>query len=129
MQKNPEIENSIVLVKEDENKNKYLAAYLIPKTKKDCAKFNFYQLCMYLKKHLPYYMIPVIFFELKHFPLTSNKKIDQRKLMALEEDEAIRPIPYLPPTSVTEKQLVLIWSQALMILQDQIGIDDDFFML
>lgn len=72
-----QIEEVIVVDKEDAYENRYLCAYYIAAEKVDSK-----ELIAFLKTHLPEYMIPSYFIRLEGFPLTLNGKID-RKLLPL----------------------------------------------
>ena len=82
----------------------------------------------YLKEQLPSYMVPGYYVHLEAFPLTPNGKID-KKLLPLPESESVGIDKYSPPKSSTEKALVKLWSKALGVPEEIIGIKDDFFDL
>ncbi len=80
----------------------------------------------YLLQKLPAYMVPSIFYGFDRMPVTSNGKIDRRRL----------PVPGIPenavivePRNSTEKALRNIWSEVLNVNAEGIGIDSDFFQL
>src|SRR5690606_4783152 len=70
----PEIEHSIVLVKETENE-KYLVAYYQSSTKMKISELR-----DYLGKYLPDYMIPSYYSYVEEFGLTVNGKVDYKSL-------------------------------------------------
>lgn len=78
-----------------------------------------------LEEILPDYMIPSFFMWVKEFPITTNGKIDKKKLPA---PEYVRPesAPLLrKPRTELEKNIASVWSELLQI--PAIGIDDNFF--
>ncbi len=69
------IKEAVVLAWTEENRDKYLCAYIIPgKEEKKCTAI---ELREYLAKELPDYMIPSYFVQLEKIPLTPNGKIDR----------------------------------------------------
>jgi tyrocidine synthetase-3 len=100
---------------------KHLCAYFIPK-----KELSDTELKQYLSNHLPDYMIPTYFMQIKKIPLTHNGKVDRKAL----------PVPtikiegeYKAPRNEIEKKMVKIWSEILGIKTDTISINADFFQL
>jgi tyrocidine synthetase-3 len=115
------IKEAVVLVKINENGDKYLCAYIvsvenIPKT----------EIENYLSKHLPGYMMPSYIMQIERIPLTANGKIDRN---ALPTPEIIPGSEYIAPRNIVEETLVQLWSEVLLIDNASIGIDDNFFEL
>ncbi|MDY8134320.1 polyketide synthase [Aquimarina sp. 2201CG5-10] len=80
-----------------------------------------------LEEILPDFMIPSIFMWIDEFPITTNGKIDKKKLPA---PEYVRPESaplFKKPHTKLEKDIASIWSEYLQI--PSIGIDDNFFEL
>ena len=116
------IDNAVVLAREDYNKEKRLIAYYILKKSEHRIAAN--KIKARIQRFLPDYMIPSIFVELDFFPLNANGKLDKHAL----------PIPkfktnhrYQAPKSLLEKSLAEIWANELAI--KPIGLEDDFFEL
>ncbi|MGE7624072.1 amino acid adenylation domain-containing protein [Viridibacillus sp. NPDC096237] len=88
------------------------------------------ELKAFLNKQLPDFMVPNYLFQLEKFPLSPSGKIDRKQLELqipyLFEKKANQ---YVPPTSITEKKLVEIWSNILNLEKHTISIEDDFFGL
>lgn len=62
---------------------------------------NIEKLKVDLQNILPVYMVPSIFYKLEHFPMTENKKIDRKKIQAIDFKQNSKEI-ILPKTSVQE---------------------------
>ena len=83
-----------------------------------------------LKKRLPEYMIPAVISFTDEIPLSSNGKVDRKKLAekaveiyASEENSTEKKI--VPPETETEKKLCEIWSDVLN--HKNISVQDHFF--
>jgi amino acid adenylation domain-containing protein/non-ribosomal peptide synthase protein (TIGR01720 family) len=115
------IQEVVVLAKEDEQYEKYLCAYIVGNDNLDASKLR-----TFLSKTLPEYMIPSFFINIDKIPLTTNGKIDKKKLSKLDGIMQVQT-GYLPPRDDTEKKLVQIWREELKV--EQIGVNDNFFEL
>jgi amino acid adenylation domain-containing protein len=120
----PQIKESIVIAKENEQGDKYLVAYLINKDKDNQPKIK--ELREFLGQKLPDYMIPSAFVFLDQFPLTPNGKIDKRELP--EPDfQSSKEEKFIAPRNEIEIKLAKIWQEVLR--REKIGINDNFFAL
>ncbi len=117
------IKDSVVVVKTNpETNSQYLAGYYISE-----AEITVSEIRNHLLKHLPAYMIPEAFVQLKEFPQTPNGKTDRN---ALPEPDYSRPkleVEFRDAETLLEKKLVDIWKYILK--RDAIGINDSFFEL
>lgn len=113
------VKEAFVMAKEDENRDKYIVAYIV----KD-GTLEEKEIRDYLAERLPHYMIPTYYVKVEKMPLTSNGKVDAR---ALPEPNRIRERSYEAPCGSTEEQLVQIWKDILKV-QD-VGVYDNFFEL
>ncbi|MCK4258418.1 MAG: non-ribosomal peptide synthase/polyketide synthase [Halanaerobiales bacterium] len=118
-----EIKEITVVDFEDENKNKYLVAYLVVD---QADELSIAKIKTELGNYLPDYMIPSYFVILDKIPINANGKIDRK---ALPEPDGVKQseTEYRPPETELEKRLVILWSQVLKV--DQVGIDNNFFAL
>lgn len=74
-------------------------------------------------------MVPELYVQLKEFPLTTNGKLDRKKLLEAERlSAAIVTQPYVAPRNDVETKLALIWKEVLA-LEKEVGIKDDLFEL
>jgi amino acid adenylation domain-containing protein len=114
------VKQGVVLATGDNSDNKLLVGYVTVST-----KFDKQALKDYLSSKLPEYMVPYIWVELDHFPLTASGKIDRKAL----PEPTSRDISkfYMAPRNETEGVLVSIWQELLRV--PSIGIYDNFFEL
>ncbi|MGD9657834.1 MAG: amino acid adenylation domain-containing protein [Methylocystis sp.] len=80
----------------------------------------------YLAATLPDYMIPAFIVSLEALPVTTNGKIDQRRLPAPSDAASLSNV-YRPPRNEVEERLARIYAEILEI--ERIGVDDNFFSL
>ncbi|WP_310422579.1 amino acid adenylation domain-containing protein [Chamaesiphon sp. VAR_48_metabat_135_sub] len=143
LSQHPEIENSIVIVREDLPGDKRLVAYLVTQNR----QLTTTQLREFLSEQLPTYMIPTVFAIVAALPLTINGKVDRRALLGnkidsqiiggdpnLISNNQIKPNLAHPNLAIgstarnpTEEILVAIWSEVLG--KKQVGINENFFEL
>jgi tyrocidine synthetase-3 len=116
-----EVKESIVIVKESDEGEKYLCAYLVGE-----SDLIISDLKIRLQNRLPDYMLPAHIVKLDKFPLTANGKID-RKLLPEPEMEFGKELT--APRNQIEKELLEIWSELLSVEKEYIGIDSNFFEL
>ncbi|MGE6593561.1 amino acid adenylation domain-containing protein [Bacillus mycoides] len=116
----PNVKKSFVCIRQDEEP--ILVGYIEVTPEKN---ISIREIRGFMESRMPYYMIPVQFFRVKKWPLTSNGKLDRTKLMSLndkfvleEDDVDITPIQQI---------LINLWKEVLKI--DEIGIRDNFFEL
>src|ERR1044071_1643156 len=118
----PEVENCVVIAREDEPGQKRLAAYIVAREQGQSVT----ALRAKLKQQLPGYMVPSAFILLKSLTLTPNGKVDR---MALPKPAQGRHLDLLgvDARDSLELQLIGAWQKVLSI--QGIGVDDDFFEL
>ena len=119
----PSIKETLVIARENQHREQYLTAYLIPK---DEQKLEIAQLRQFLQEKLPEYMIPSAFVFLDNFPLTPNGKIN-RKALPEPDFQDNRTQKFIAPSNQTEIKLAEIWQEVLNI--EKVGINDNFFEL
>jgi len=119
----PAVRETVVLDWDDIRGEKSLAAYVVCVAERVVTVS---ELVRFLRTKLPRYMIPASFVFLENLPRV-NGKIDRR---SLPRPEPVRPSldqAYAAPVTAAEKELVLIWEEALGLRP--IGIQDNFFEL
>jgi fengycin family lipopeptide synthetase D len=118
--KHPNVKEAVVLVKEAENGNKFLCAYVV-----GSEGLSISELKADLAKSLPDFMIPTAFVELEKMAITLNGKVDKKSLP--EPTNVLSMNDYVEASNAVEKKLVEIWREILGI--ETIGIHDNFFDL
>ncbi|NJL38964.1 MAG: amino acid adenylation domain-containing protein [Leptolyngbyaceae cyanobacterium SM1_4_3] len=123
LNQHPQIQQSVVVAREDYSGENSLVAYLVPETK----PLNIQALRNFLKPQLPAFMIPTTFVSLPAFPLTPNGKLDRRSLPKPATHYASTPTHEAAPQTPTEKQLADLWKTLLNL--EQVSVEDNFFDL
>ncbi|MEW7293168.1 amino acid adenylation domain-containing protein [Aquimarina sp. 2304DJ70-9] len=114
----PEIKESVVAVKEKDN-NKILVAYYLSD-----SEMAIDSLKKYVEEKLPAYMLPMYYIKLEALPLTSNGKLDYKKL---PEADSLVVDDYHAPSTTIEKLLVKHWSDVLKV--SVISTTDNYFLI
>ncbi|GER90193.1 hypothetical protein KDW_43550 [Dictyobacter vulcani] len=121
----PDIQECIVIAREDTPGNKRLVAYVVLQPEVSTTGSD---IRAYLQERLPEYMVPVAFILLEKLPLNANGKIDRRALPAPDQSHlALDRAERISPQNEKERVLAQIWQHVLGV--EQIGIHDDFFAL
>jgi surfactin family lipopeptide synthetase C len=123
LDRHPEIDQVVVMLREDEPGNKYLAAYIVAKEHPPTTS----TLRNFLKEKLPDYMIPAAFVLMTALPLTPNAKIDRRALPAPDISQRNLEVEFVAPRTFIEQELATIWVEVLKV--KKVGIHDNFFEL
>ncbi|MHC5832440.1 MAG: AMP-binding enzyme, partial [Nostoc sp.] len=71
----PNVQEVVVLARDSESSQKYLAAYIVPSQESPILNN---ELRNYMQARLPEYMVPSSFVMLKALPLTPNGKVDRQ---------------------------------------------------
>ncbi|NET73129.1 MAG: amino acid adenylation domain-containing protein [Sphaerospermopsis sp. SIO1G2] len=116
--KYPLVKEAVVILHENAS-NKSLIAYVTGTSKNLTSELK-----IYLKSHLPDYMIPAQIIILNELPLTPNGKLD-RKNLPVTSWESLDS--YTEPRTELEQNLAQLWSRVLE--REKVGIDDNFFDL
>jgi amino acid adenylation domain-containing protein/non-ribosomal peptide synthase protein (TIGR01720 family) len=120
LKKHLQIAAAIVVVKVNPNKEKELVAYVLCKEPLAATDLQ-----AYLSESLPVYMIPEQFVYLKEVPLTSNGKVDKKRLPEPEKFRTASKIDHVAPRNETEEKLTVICKEILGL--EHIGVNDNFF--
>ncbi len=122
-----EIEEAVVVSKNDRGGDNYLAAYIVPSSRGDTGFPGISALREYLAQRLPGYMLPAYFIPLETLPLTPNGKIDRKALPDPGRDRPELKETFAEAGTVLEKTIAAAWKDVLKL--DNVGIDDNFFEL
>jgi aspartate racemase len=120
----PAVREAVVIARADHSGTKQLVAYFVARNEPGPEGS---ELRSFLETKLPAYMVPSHFVPLAQLPLTSNGKLDRRKLpppdlqkeASLESGDTAR--------NSTEAALVEIWAEILG--RKSVGIHNNFFHL
>jgi len=118
---------SFAYVMKQKLKRDILAAYIVFKSETPNQRKEISSIKSYLKKELPYWMVPERFVILNEIPLNMNEKLDLKSFPPLDMS---RP-SYLPEIKrpITDKERILCIIFEKLLCVEPIGIDDDFFLL
>lgn len=116
------VESAIVVAKANNEGENELVAYIVSN-----EEVNASDMLLQLGKTLPVYMLPRHFVQLNELPLTSNGKIDKKKLPDPQGIGVATGSVYVAPRNATEQKLVNIWEDILS--RKEIGVLDDYFEL
>ncbi|MET8771889.1 non-ribosomal peptide synthase/polyketide synthase, partial [Streptomyces sp. NPDC004658] len=119
----PGVAEAVVSLYEDAGR-KRLAAHLVPAGSGEAPPAA--ELRAHLAAGLPDYMLPAAFVTVPELPLTANGKVDRRRLPA-PDWSAGGERAHRAPRTETERLLAGIWAELLGL--EQVGVDDNFFML
>ncbi|MEH2135792.1 amino acid adenylation domain-containing protein [Nostoc sp.] len=119
-----DVQQAIVITREDIPGDKRLVAYIVPNQKLDLSVTT---LKGFLQEKLPHYMIPAVFVILDSLPLTPNGKVDRRNLPGCDRTRPDLEESFVAPRNPIEEKLAAIWAELLGL--DLIGINDNFFYL
>ena len=114
----PSITNAGVIAKSIDGDNQLLAYYVSDEPQGSD------QLSAFLGNLLPSYMVPSHFTFLEELPLTTNGKLDTKRLLSLAEKTHVQK-EYVAPQTELEQQLAVIWGEVLG--SKVIGLNDNFF--
>jgi len=116
-----EILEAVVLYREDKQQNPFLCAYIVSK-----SGIAAQDLKQYLMKHLPDYLIPLHFIEVKEIPLTANGKVNTA-LLAQIAIPGIEESAYIASRNEKEELLMQVIGEVLRI--EKVGVKHNFYHL
>jgi len=120
----PAVNDSVVVMREDVPNDKRLVAYIIPARGQNLTAG---EMRTYLKLKLPDYMIASTFVIRESLPLTSNGKLDRKRLPAPDAVRLDLEASYVPPQGELEELIARVWQDVLGI--PKVGVKDNFFDL
>ncbi|ROM69630.1 non-ribosomal peptide synthetase [Pseudomonas brassicacearum] len=118
----PQISQAVVSLHASEPGNPTLTAYLVGVAG---AQPNVAELRAFLAQTLPSHMADTSFQFLEQLPLTSNGKVDRRRLPEPVITTQPLPVQLSVPTTLLEKSVAAIWQNTLKL--EVIGLNDNFF--
>ena len=121
----PGVREAAVLPRSDGPLGQRLAAYVVPDPKHPLEADA---LRRHLRRSLPAYMVPASFVVLDALPLTPNRKLDRRALLAMDDRSREDAVPRgETPNTETERVLAGIVQEVLG--RERVGVDENFFDL
>jgi acyl-coenzyme A synthetase/AMP-(fatty) acid ligase/acyl carrier protein len=120
----PAVQQSVVVVREDERGDKCMAAYVVGKTERAASVE---ELRDYLKEKMPDYMVPSFFVMLEALPLTPNGKVDRKALPAPDSKQGSAASAVEMPRTPDEELMAGIWQEVLKV--ERVGVNENFFEL
>lgn len=124
LNQHPEVQETVVISREDVPGNKRVVAYVVPQSK-SATTVN--ELRNFAKDKLPEFMVPSAIVLLKELPLSPNGKVDRKALPAPEQVRSDLTGEFVPPRTPVEEMLTQIWAEVLKV--EKVGIYDNFFEL
>jgi amino acid adenylation domain-containing protein len=122
LREHAEVRDAVVIVVEDESKDKRIIAYAIPKSGKTPAAPALQQ---WLGTKLPKAVVPSAILFLAEFPKTPNGKLDRRALPRPDQKNA--DASGHETATDLERQVAAIWAETLQVAS--VGLDERFFDL
>ena len=120
----PDVKINVVTPLVDARNDKYLAAYVVLKPKRETQVSS---LRNFLQSRIPGYMIPQSIVILDSLPLNPNGKVDLKALPKIQENLAKVPQEIVAPRNANETKLRDIFVEVLEV--EPISIYDNFFDL
>jgi amino acid adenylation domain-containing protein len=115
---------SVAAIRQDGTGNAQLVAYYVPKIGHAPQPD---ELQKSLKKSLPEYMVPWCLVKLEEIPLTSNGKVDRKRLPAPPDGSSGETPAFAEPGTRIEQMLMEIWREVLGM--DRVSVQSSFFDL
>lgn len=119
--KYPNVQEAVVIAKQDHYANKHLEAFIVLKSGYD--EFFHEGIHAYLKEHLPQHMIPTTFNVIESMPLTSSGKINRSALEKYGRSNSCSIRKIIEPKTQTEKIIIAIMEN---IFKLHIGINNSY---
>jgi amino acid adenylation domain-containing protein len=123
-----------VIAREDEVDEKRLVAYVVPNgypaEEEAPGALKAELIAGYreaLSAQLPDYMVPARFVLLSKLPLTTNGKVDRKRLPAPDDERPDLAGGYAAPRTAVEELVAAIWADVLGL--ERVGVNDNFFDL
>lgn len=134
LDQHPDVQETVVLAREDSPGDKRLVAYVIPHVGAMAhlpegvhSEIDSNELRRYLSQKVPNHMVPSIFLFLDKMPRTPNGKVD-RQALPPPNGHRKGPIgPVVIPQTKAEQLIADVWQETLKI--EKVGIHDNFFDL
>jgi len=124
LSQHPAIQDAVVMVQEDDERNKRLTAYLVLSPG---SVISISEVRGHLRGKLPEYMIPSALVVVESLPLTPHGKLDRNALLAQNRARPELGERLVAPRTPLEEVVTGIWTAVLGL--EEIGVNDNFFEL
>ena len=118
----PEVAGCAVVVDEDSSGECALVAYYAATEGADLSREAARG---FLSSKLPDYMVPAVFVALPSLPLTSNGKVDRKRLPEPQRESAVTDDQFAAPRNPIEEQVAAVWADVLGL--ERAGVHQNFF--
>lgn len=118
----PGISDAVVTINTGNNEDLHVIAYYVSN-----REYKAEEIKTFLLKVLPEYMIPSFIIKIEAIPLTSNKKINY--LLLPDPKEAMELEQVATPSNETERKMLALWSNVLLVEEEKISVLKNFFDL
>lgn len=113
-----------VVVRDKDSANARVVAYVVCEPEREISIRTINEL---LAEYLPSYMLPTAYVRIDSIPLTSNGKVDRKKLPEDDSLKAEMQRSFVSPRTLTEEMLATIFIEIFNI--PRVGVNDSFFVL
>ncbi|PHS16284.1 MAG: non-ribosomal peptide synthetase [Blastopirellula sp.] len=130
LNRHPSVKYCAVIVREDQQTEKCIVAYIVSKGKEvELLNVNIQTMLRgYLSENLPDYMIPNCFVEMDSLPLTPSKKLDI-KALPIPKTNQLFDDEFIAASTVSEIELVKIWADMFNVDDNRVSVKSNFFSL
>jgi amino acid adenylation domain-containing protein len=124
LEQHADVERAVVVVREDQGGDKRLVAYYVEYQREgQTGAESGRNLAVYLREHLPEYMVPAVWVKLEQLPLTPNGKVDRKALPEPQYTE-LEGERNQQCTAVEE---ILCGIFAEVLKRERVGVKQNFF--
>ncbi len=133
LSKHPHVREAVVITRKDVAGDNRLVAYVVFDAERPAHELpagpRELRTVMqeFLRATLPDYMVPVDYVHLTEMPLSSNGKVDRRRLPEPELPGGSSDEGYVAPANELEQVIAGVWQEVLQV--DRVGTRDHFFEL
>jgi amino acid adenylation domain-containing protein len=133
LHQHPAVHQAVVTAREHAPGEKRLVAYVVVGQQAHATEqhlpVSVAELQRFLQARLPDYMVPTVFVQLDTLPITAHGKLDRSALPAPDVANTLRDDVFVAPNTLTEEHLREIVASLLNVDPQQVGIDNNFFLL
>jgi amino acid adenylation domain-containing protein len=129
LRQHPAVQDVCVVVTGDDGPGKKLTAFIVMRHTGENESRNMSSemagLREFLKQRVPEYMIPAELIGMDKLPLTTNRKVDRKRLSASQQEHGDKTKKHIPPQTEQQKLLAEVWQEILNV--ERVGVEENFF--